>query len=148
MSATGLDVFDTTVQESNSWLKIVMEELGTDDRHVAFGALRATLHALRDRMGVMNAIHFAAQLPMLLRGAYYEGWRPAGDGAQYPDSFFQHVAAGLPVQWDLDPVAAAQASLEAIVKRMDAGEVEKLCRLLPRDLSVVSSQRSEAAPLL
>ena len=75
MSTTGLDVFDRTVQETNLWLKSLMEKLVTDDRHVAYFALRATMHALRDRIGPDNAVHLGAQLPMLIRGLYYEGWR-------------------------------------------------------------------------
>ncbi len=68
MSPTGFDTFDTTVQETNHWLKIMMSELGTDDRRAAFNALRAALHALRDRVGLENAVHLGAQLPMLRRG--------------------------------------------------------------------------------
>ena len=49
--STGLPVFDTTVQESNLWLKDAMEHLHTEDRHLAYLALRGTLHALRDRIG-------------------------------------------------------------------------------------------------
>ena len=43
---TGLDTFDRTVQESNLWLKDVMERLNTHDRHHAYSTLRAVLHAL------------------------------------------------------------------------------------------------------
>lgn len=78
MSATGLDTFDTTVQETHHWPRIMMGELGTDDRRIAVNALRAALQALRDRVGLENAVHLGAQLPMLLRGAYCEGWHPAG----------------------------------------------------------------------
>src|SRR3954471_7947678 len=78
MSATGLEVFDTTVHRTNSWLKELMDELGWQDRHKAYLALRATLHALRDRLTVEEAAHLGAQLPMLIRGFYYEGWSPAG----------------------------------------------------------------------
>ena len=46
MSATGLDVFDTTVQKTNIWLNDLMKVLGWQDRHKAYLALRATLHAL------------------------------------------------------------------------------------------------------
>ncbi|MGC1347291.1 MAG: DUF2267 domain-containing protein, partial [Methyloceanibacter sp.] len=54
---TGLDVFDTTVQETNLWLKDVMERIGTYDRHSAYSTLRAVLHAVRDRIGPENAAH-------------------------------------------------------------------------------------------
>jgi uncharacterized protein (DUF2267 family) len=52
MSATGLDVFDTTLQKTNSWLQDLMQALNWTDRHMAYSALRATLHALRDHLTV------------------------------------------------------------------------------------------------
>ena len=55
--ASGLDVFDTTVQETNLWLKDVMERICTYDRHSAYSTLRAVLHAVRDRIGPENAGH-------------------------------------------------------------------------------------------
>jgi uncharacterized protein (DUF2267 family) len=33
------------------------------------------LHALRDRLPPEIAVHLSAQLPMLVRGIYYEGWK-------------------------------------------------------------------------
>ena len=54
---TGLDVFDTTVQETNLWLKDVMERIGTYDRHSAYSTLRAVLHAVRDRIVPLTTIH-------------------------------------------------------------------------------------------
>jgi uncharacterized protein (DUF2267 family) len=136
MSATGLDVFDTTLQETNVWLKRVMDELRTADRRVAFGVLRATLHALRDRIGPQNAIHFAAQLPMLLRGAFYEGWHLSElpPHTRHLDEFLQEIEAQIPPQWRIDAAEAAAASFAAIGASIDAGEVLKLIRLLPSEL--------------
>src|SRR5687767_2291216 len=77
MSTTDLDVFDAAVQQANLWLKQVAEELHTDNRREAYLALRGTLHALRDNLVIDEAADLAAQLPMLVRGVFYEGWDPS-----------------------------------------------------------------------
>ena len=133
---TGLAVFDTTVQETNLWLKGVMEGLHTDDRHLAYLALRATLHALRDRLGPEHAIHLAAQLPMLLRGRYYEGWRLAA--AQTKErtraDFFEHIRSELPRGSAIDPNLAARAVFSVMWQKLDVGEVGKVIDFLPPEL--------------
>jgi uncharacterized protein (DUF2267 family) len=77
MSATGLEVFDRTLQKTHIWLGDMMQELGTDDRHQAYTAIRSALHVRRDRLTVKEAAHLGAQLPMLVRGFCYEGLSPA-----------------------------------------------------------------------
>ena len=55
MSATGLDVYDTTVQKTNRWLKEIAQTAGwheKQDKQKAYLALRSTLHALRDCLTV------------------------------------------------------------------------------------------------
>jgi hypothetical protein len=75
MSATGLPVFDETVQLSNLWLNELMAAVGWDDKPRAYRLLCATLHALRDRLSAHEAVQFGAQPPMLIRGFSYDGWR-------------------------------------------------------------------------
>ena len=136
MSTTGLPVFDTTVQETNLWLKAIMERLRTDDRHLAYLALRATLHALRDRLGPENAVHLAAQLPMLVRGLYYEGWRLAASQTRERTrtDFLEHVRSELPRGSPLDPEPAVRAVFGAMWEKLDLGEVGKVIDLLPAEL--------------
>ncbi|MBX9943629.1 MAG: DUF2267 domain-containing protein [Reyranella sp.] len=135
MSATGLDVFDKTLHETNHWLKLMAGELGTDSRRAAFGALRGTLHALRDRIGPENAVHLGAQLPMLLRGAYYEGWHPAGTPTRerHLEDFIEHVAAELPRGSDTEAGEAARASFAVMSRCLDRGEMLKLRQILPHE---------------
>ena len=49
MRATGLDVFDETLQVTHVWLDELTAELGPD-RHAAWHMLGAVLRALRDRL--------------------------------------------------------------------------------------------------
>jgi uncharacterized protein (DUF2267 family) len=136
MSNTGLEIFDTTLQETNHWLKLVMEELETDNRKHAFTALRATLHALRDRIGPANTVHLGAQLPMLLRGAYYEGWRLSETPSRerHMEDFLDRIEANLPRNSQIDAADCARATFSALAKCLDGGEVEKLTRLLPAEI--------------
>jgi uncharacterized protein (DUF2267 family) len=133
---TGLDVFDTTVQETNLWLKDLMAHLGTDDRHRAYRVLRATLHALRDRISPANAVHLGAQLPMLLRGLYFEGWRmePSRTRERHKRAFLDHVDAESAHTLGDDAEPAVRAVFEVMWDRIDPGEIAKLIELFPAEL--------------
>jgi uncharacterized protein (DUF2267 family) len=70
-------VFESTLQKTHEWLRELMKRGGYGDEHEAYLALRAVLHALRDRLPTEVAVKLGAQLPMLIRGFYYEGWVPS-----------------------------------------------------------------------
>ena len=116
-----------------------MTELGTDSRQQAYAALRAGLHALRDRIGPENAVHFAAQLPILLRGVYYEGWRPSETPTRERrlDDFLAYVESLLDSRTGVDSADALRASFAAIAESVPFTEVTKLINVLPRDLKVL-----------
>lgn len=131
--STGLAVFDTTVQETNTWLKLVEDRLKPCDRQQAYGALRAVLHVLRDSLPMDAVMGLSAQLPILLRGVALEGWRP-GDGASDihdPQAFAQAVAAGLPRDFPRQGSDTAEAVLSVLADRLDSGETRKLIQYQP-----------------
>jgi uncharacterized protein (DUF2267 family) len=133
---TGLDTFDKTVQESNLWLKDLMERLGTYDRHHAYSSLRAVLHSLRDRVGAENAAHLGAQLPMLLRGLFYEGWDPTGKPSKerHEAEFLARVAQELPRAEEGEVERAVFAVFDVLSKHIDRGSAVKLAAILPQEL--------------
>lgn len=138
MSGTGLKVFDTTLQETHRWLHIVMAVLETDSRRLAFDALRAGLHALRDRIGPEPAVHLGAQLPMLLRGAYYEGWKPSAQTTErHADAFLEHIAALLPPTATIPPEEVLRATLTALAEGVDPGAFAKTVDMLPEELKAL-----------
>jgi uncharacterized protein (DUF2267 family) len=136
MSMTGLDVFDATLQKTNIWLKDIMQELGWEDRHKAYVSLRTTLHALRDRLTLEETAQFGAQLPMLIRGLYYEGWTPTGkpDKVRHKADFLAPIRAHFQDDWDVEPEEVARAVLHVITTHVSAGEIEDIKLLLPKEL--------------
>ena len=138
MSATGLEVFDRTLHKTHTWLKEIMETLGIEDRHRAYMALRAVLHALRDRLTVEEAAQLGAQLPMLIRGLYYEGWDPTGKPLKerHKEEFLAHVARELrtPSGPALDPEAAVRTVFGVLAHRVTEGELADIVGLLPKEL--------------
>lgn len=128
-----LAVFDTTLAETHQWLKTVAEELSPCDQHQAYQVFRATLHALRDRLAPEAAIHFAAQLPMLLRGVFTEGWRPAAtpNADHSVAEFLDRVERALPEDFALETEAAVRGVFRALTERMDADLLVKVLRQLP-----------------
>jgi uncharacterized protein (DUF2267 family) len=140
MSATGLEVFDTTLQKTNSWLHDLMQALDWADRHKAYTALRATLHALRDRLSVEEVAQLGAQLPMLIRGFYYEGWDPTGKPLRIrqKEQFLARIELELRGDErfdDLVPVERiAQAVFMLLTQRVSAGEIENVKHVMPADI--------------
>ncbi|MFZ1108963.1 MAG: DUF2267 domain-containing protein [Rhodomicrobium sp.] len=133
---TGLDVFDSTVQQTNLWLKDLMTRLDSNDRHLAYRVLRATLHVFRDRIGAENAVHFGAQLPMLIRGFYYEGWQPAKPQTKtrHLDDFLNAIEDEAGCSFGGDVQSKVKAVFATVADRIDAHEIEKLRKVLPSEL--------------
>ena len=134
MSLTGLEVFDSTVHKTNQWLKEIMEELGTEDRHLAYVAMRATLQALRDRLGPEGAAELGAQLPILVRGVFYEGWTPKQTPvrARHREDFLLMVRARVS-NGELDLEAGVRTVLNVLARHVGA-EAEKIRHNMPREL--------------
>lgn len=135
MRTTGLDVFDKTLQTTNIWLGEIMQTLGPD-RRVAWHALGSVLHALRDRLPLTLAVHLGAQLPLLIRGLYYDRWRPSAeprDGHALGD-FLALVAAALPADQPVDPKDAAIAVFQVLQHYVDPNHIANIREALPEEV--------------
>jgi len=144
MSATGVAAFDSTLQTTHVWLNEICEEMGWPrDPHRAYHALRAVLHALRDRLRPEEAAGLAAQLPLLVRGIFYEGWHPAGKPikARSADEFLTPVADAFRGEFRGEPPArpadVARAVFTVLKRHVTAGEVADVIAALPGDIQTL-----------
>ncbi|NIX75036.1 DUF2267 domain-containing protein [Microvirga terricola] len=153
MSATGLEVFDKTLQTSNTWLGETMDEIGPD-RELAWHALGAVLHGVRDWIPAELAVHLGAQLPLLVRGLYYDRWRlvqkPERGRSQH--EFIEHVSGELTNQRSVNRVKAIQAVFNVLSRHVSAGQLDKVRQALPEDVRalwpITEHDRSSSQPVM
>ena len=136
MPTRGLAAFDTTLQHTHEWLDDLMRELGTDDRQGAWSVLTTVLHAIRDRLPPQEAAHLGAQLPMLIRGMFYDGWRPALAPMERrgPHAFTEDLDRGLPGPSREAKVECAKAVFRVLERRVAPGEVRDVVHVLPHEV--------------
>lgn len=147
MSATGLPTFDTTLQITNTWLTEIMSRMGWQDRHAAYHALRAVLHALRDRLSVDEATALGAQLPMLIRGFYYDGWHAAGkpDKQRTKEAFLAHVRESYTQSPEIDVEKVVRTVFQVLAHHVSAGETQSVQRVLPPELRTLFPEKTPVA---
>jgi uncharacterized protein (DUF2267 family) len=135
MKLTGLDVFDLTIQRTNSWLKDLMQELNWSDRRKTYLAFRCALHALRDHLPMKDAVFLGEQLPMLLRGSYFEHWDPADkpEKLSSQSDFFSTLSIYL--ARDGESTSPAEAVMRAVFRfferKAQEGEIKDIRSVLP-----------------
>lgn len=142
MADLGLNVLDRTVQDTNRWLRAIARQLEREDapdagKQPAYHALRAVLFALRDRTSADLTAHFAAQLPLLVRGVFYEGHRPAEQPKSYRtlDEWNAEIRRELSQISDAPaPEEATRAVFTVMSEELDWGAVKKMFSALPEDV--------------
>jgi uncharacterized protein (DUF2267 family) len=134
MSAVGLEGIDQTVQQAHIWINDVESRLGWDSKPRAYRLLRAVLHALRDHLQVNEAADLGAQLPILIRGLYYEQWQPAKTPLNERDvqSFLDRIDASFTSDPIDDTAKAASSVLALLSEKVSAGEIGDVRSVLPK----------------
>lgn len=136
MSEKRPEILSRSVQETDIWLNELKEDMRLETADQAYGALRAVLHALRDRLTVDMAAHLSAQFPAMLTGIFYDGWKPAAtpNDLQTPRQFIDDVrqrASGHP---EIDPNHAVQCVFRLLERKLSPGLMEKVLGQLPAEM--------------
>ena len=124
----------TTVQKTYEWLDEIADEIGVG-RSDAYHILRSSLHVLRDRLIVDEVAQLAAQLPILVRGIYYEAWDPSRnpqkfDATDYVERFVQ----GAQLDSGLEPIPTLRTAMNVLRRHVTSGEMDDVLSSLPADI--------------
>jgi uncharacterized protein (DUF2267 family) len=138
MSATGLDVFDKSIQTTNIWLDEKMGEIGPD-RQVARHVLGVVLRTLRDRVPLGLAAHLGSQLPLVVRGAFYDQYSPFVGPLKLrnQDEFCAYVQDRIRDIRPVNPRNAIIAVFNVLSRHLPRGQSEKVRDALPDELKVL-----------
>ena len=135
MSATVLDVFDKSLHATNAWLDEIADDIGPD-RHVAWKVITVVLHKTRDQLPVELAARLGAELPLLIRGAYYDPFEPNRQKVKCCnlEELTDEIAKWLSGARRIHPSLALQAVWATLSRQVPVGLIRKVQEVLPHDL--------------
>lgn len=124
-----------SVQQTQEWLKGLRENGDYASESEALSVLRSVLHQLRDRLTPDEAVSLGGQLPLIVRGIYYEAWHPSKtpEKLRSKEQFLDGVATKL-TPLPIEPEAATRNVFSLLSMALDPGEVAKVMGQLPATL--------------
>lgn len=136
MSAVGLEGIDHAVQQAHIWINEVDKRLRWENKARSYRLLKAVLHALRDHLQVNEAADLGAQLPTLIRGVYYDQWRPAITPIKerHVEDFLDRIDRDFRADPINDPEQAAGVVFSFLSEKVSAGEISDVRNSLPASL--------------
>src|SRR5947199_9463294 len=144
MSEAGLEVIESSTQKTHEWIGAIAETAHLDKRD-AYKALRAVLQTLRDRLPLDDAVHLAAQLPMFLRGLFYEGWEPSKVPMKMSrEEFLAVIQGNIVTDQVIDPLRITQAVFAVIMSHVGMAEMDKIKHCFPKEMQALWSSWSGA----
>lgn len=141
-------IFDGTLQKTQIWLNDLMAELGWEGKpDKTYFALRTVLHALRDRLTIGEAMQLGAQLPMLVRGFYYEGWTLKGKPhkERHKEDFLAHINDAFKDDVTVRAESVARAVFHVLELHTSDGEIADVKHALPKEILELWPKRRASA---
>jgi uncharacterized protein (DUF2267 family) len=140
-TVTVQDLFKKTLDKTHHWLNEIKEECGLKDIHQAYTLLRGVLLTIRDRIPTQEAVHLGAQLPMLVRGFYYEGWNPLhtpDKDIKTKEDFFKIVIRHIAPSNLIENIECNMVGVLKVIQRhVPSQELEKVKNLMPHNLKEI-----------
>jgi len=131
-----IHIFERTTHEAHAWVNEVAGRTGWSNEREALRLLRTVLVKVRDHLPVNEVAQFAAQLPVILRGMFYEGWQPKTTPVheRHVDDFMAAIADSVGDVMEFSGSDDIEAVFEVINLHISKGEVEDVRACLPQEL--------------
>ncbi len=135
MSHTTIASFTQAAQQAQQWVNELSQDLDWNERR-AYHLLRSVLHALRDWLSVEEMTDLAAQLPVLFRGIYFEGWRPGATPVadRSKDAFVARIEAAFAQDRLIDADSAISAVFALLDRHVSEGEISDVRQSMKKHL--------------
>ena len=127
---------DKSTQKTKEWLHEIQSELGWKDENMVYVATRSVIQTLRDRLPVEEAVELGDELPMVMKGMYYEGYTATGkpEKIKNREEFFAKVQEKSPNK-PLKTQEATSAVFSILEKKLSGGgEIKQVRNNMPKDI--------------
>jgi len=134
MSA-GIKPLDRSIQLTMEWLNEIQEEFKWPDKDRVYDATKAVLLATRDRITVEEAHQFAAQIPMVMKGMFFDRYDPTDKPMliRNKDKFLEHVRMHFGDR-PLDSENAVRTVAKVLRKKISQGQYEDVVGSMPKEI--------------
>jgi uncharacterized protein (DUF2267 family) len=134
MAGTTVISLDRSVQLTMEWMHGIRNELGWDDDERVYDATKAVLHAVRDRLPIEESAKFSAQLPLVMKGIYYEQYDPTGKPLtiRSREEFLELVRSNF--TGALDAEEAVRGVMRGLSRKMGKDALEKVALHMPGNI--------------
>ena len=133
-SHTSFADFTHAAQQAQQWVKELAKELGWSEPS-ACRLLRSVLHTVRDWLSQAEMADLAAQLPVLVRGIYFEGWNPSAPAREHKKrDFILHVRSSFGYDEEVDFDVAINAVFKLLDRHISHGEIVQVRNSMKKSL--------------
>jgi uncharacterized protein (DUF2267 family) len=135
---TTTPILENNIHQTMDWIYAVEEACHWDDdnQRKAFIALRAVLHQLRDLLALEAAAALSSQLPLLIRGVFFENWKPESHSSKSleKDAFLKMVGKALYPYRDMDVEKTINGVFKVLSRKLPPGVFDNIIQAIPKDI--------------
>lgn len=135
MGGTSIPNFTHAAQQAQQWVNELAGGLNWDEKR-SYHLLRCVLQAFRDWLPQQEMADLSAQLPVLIRGIYFEGWKPleAPVWDRSKEEFIARIQGAFSDDLPNDPEAAVTAVFRLLDRHVSPGEIEDVRNSMKKTL--------------